>query len=226
MSESGQSDRQRMSIVALGSFNPAIFHPAWFARHGLIRDAEADADASKVKVVSPEITLVESEWFLLQVTPERFSLETRDPRKFLPLRDLATATFGILEHTPVRAFGFNSFLYFPFVTADAWDHFGKHFAPKTPWSGILDAPSLQLLTIHGTRSGSLADRIQISIQPTATNGVVISINEHYEVDPSDIQDESPSAIAFANALEKEWDCFLEYSRTVGDHLLNEGKLPA
>ena len=99
MSESGQSDRQRMSIVALGSFNPAIFHPVWFARHKLIRDAEAEE--SKLKVMCPEITVVESEWFALQVTAERFSLETSDPRKFLPLRDLVTATFSILEHTPV-----------------------------------------------------------------------------------------------------------------------------
>lgn len=84
MSDAGQSERQRTSIVALGSFNPAIFHPVWFARHELIREAEADA--SKVQVVSPEVTVVEAEWFSLQVTTERFSLETRDPRKFLPLR--------------------------------------------------------------------------------------------------------------------------------------------
>lgn len=82
-----------------------------------------------------------------------------------------------------------------------------------------------MLTIQGSRGGCTADRIQISIQPAANNGVVISINEHYDIKQSDNQDERPSAIAFINALEHGWDCFLEYSRKVGEHLLNEGKLP-
>ena len=63
MSGLGQSERQGMSIVALGSFNPAIFHPIWFARQGLIRDAEAEA--AEIQVVSPEVTLVKPEWFTL-----------------------------------------------------------------------------------------------------------------------------------------------------------------
>lgn len=223
MSESGQSERQRASIVALGSFNPAIFHPIWFDRHELIREQEAES--SKVQVVSPEVTVVEAEWFSLQVTTERFSLETRDPRKFLPLRDLATGTFRILEHTPIRAFGYNSFQFFQLHSADAWHHFGHHFAPKASWTGILDEPGLRLLTIQGTRGCCSADRIQIGIQSAVNNGVVISINEHYDIKQPDTQDESPSAIAFVNAVEQGWDHFLEYSRKVGEHLLNEGKLP-
>ena len=222
MSESERSDRQRMSIVALGSFNPAIFHPVWFARQKLIRDAEADA--SQVKIVSPEITVVESEWFALQVTTERFSLETRDPRKFLPLKDLVTATFSTLEHTPISAFGFNSFQAFQLTSTEAWHHFGHHFAPKTSWTGILVDPGLRLLTIQGTRVGSSADRIQVSVQPAANNGVVISINEHYDIKPLGDQDELPSPIAFVSALESSWKSFLEYSHTVGDQLMNEGRL--
>jgi hypothetical protein len=222
MSEFGQSDRQRMSIVALGSFNPAIFHPVWFARHQLIRDKEADS--SQVKVMSPEITVVESEWFALQVTTERFSLETRDPRKFLPLKDLVTATFEILEHTPVRAFGFNSVQACQLASTDAWHHFGHHFAPKVSWDGILDGPGLRILTIQGTRSGSSADRIQISIQPAVNSGIVISINEHYDVKQSDDQ-APPSPSSLISGLEQGWNSFLDYSRVVGEHLLKEGELP-
>lgn len=221
MSDFGQSDRQRSSIVALGSFNPAIFHPAWFARHELIRDSEAES--SELKVVSPEITVIDAEWFALQVTAERFSVETRDPRKFPPLKDLVVGTFGILEHTPMRAFGFNSYQCFSLPSTEAWHSFGHHFAPKMSWTGLLNEPGLQLLTIQGRRSGSSADRIQISIQPAAHNGVVISINEHYDIKPSNDPDEPQTPQPLLAALEQGWGRFLDYANTVGQHLMKEGR---
>jgi hypothetical protein len=225
MSETSQSERQRMSIVALGSFNPAIFHPVWFARHDLIREAEASPET--VKVVSPEVTIVEAEWFVLQVTTDRFSLETRDPRKFLPLRDLVVATFQLLEHTPVRAFGFNSIQSLQCESKEAWHHFGHHFAPKASWNDILNDPGMLNLTIQGTRSGCDAKRIQISIQPSTSlpNSVVISINEHYDLQETSEPDSVPAAIAFVETLERGWNGFQEYSRTAVEHLMHKGRLP-
>jgi hypothetical protein len=229
MSVSSQSERQGVSIVALGSFNPAIFHPDWFARHGLIRDAEAaDANASEVKVVSPEVTLLKSEWFTLQATTDRFSIETRDPRKYLPLKDLVTATFGILEHTPVRAFGFNNNQQFQFASDEAWHHFGHHFAPKQSWQEILDQPGMSVLTIQGTRNPSNAERIQISIQPASgmPNSIVISINEHYGVNIPDEDDPTESTSVLIDKLEQSWDAFLDFSNKSSEHLLKEGQLPS
>ena len=220
MSETGQPDRQRMSIVALGSFNPAIFHPVWFARHNLIREAEADS--SQVKILSQDVTIVESEWFTLQVTPERFSLEARDPRKLLPLKDLVTGTFGILEHTPVRAFGFNSIQNFSLGSADAWHQFGHHFAPKQSWEALLKQPGLFFMTMQGTRADSSADRIQVSIQSAANYEIIISINEHFDV-KQPVEEKVPaSPSSLVRALEHGWGGFIDYSRVVGEHLLNEG----
>jgi len=210
-----------MSIVALGSFNPAIFHPVWFQRQELIPDAEAKA--SDVKVISPQVAVVQTDWFTLQVTEERFAVETVDPRKFLPLRDLVSATFAILEHTPITAFGLNSHQSFQLDSTEAWHQFGHHFAPKESWRGILDQPGLTNLAISGKRPESLADRIQISIQPAVGNGVVISVNEHYQVkEPMD--GESASANVLVDTLDQAWTDFQEYSRRVGEHLLLEGKL--
>ncbi len=224
MSEPGKSERQGVSIVAIGSFNPAIFHPTWFARQGLIRDAEAEA--SDVRVVSPDVTVVKLEWFTLQVTSERFSVETRDARKYQPLRDLVAATFGILEHTPIRAFGFNSIQWFQLDSEAAWHGFGNHFAPKPSWDGILDQPGLNTLTIQGTRPDCSANRVQISIQPAAVvqNGVVINVNEHYDVDLPEDDDSTTSASVLVETLEQGWDDFLDFSRTAAEHLLTEGRL--
>lgn len=221
MNESTQSERPRVTIVALGSFNPAIFHPVWFTHNGLIREAEAST--SEVQVVSPQVTVVKFEWFVLQVTPERFVVDTRDPRKFLPLRDLVSATFTILEHTPITAFGFNSYQWFQLESKEAWHQFGHHFAPKESWSGILDQPGLLTLTIQGTRPSSRANRIQISVQPARgeENGIVISVNEHYDVEQRP-DDEPTSANALVETLDQAWDGFQEYSSKVGSHLLQEG----
>ena len=30
-----------ITVVLLGDFNPKIFHPMWFANHGVLREAEA-----------------------------------------------------------------------------------------------------------------------------------------------------------------------------------------
>ena len=224
MNEPLQSERQRVSIVALGSFNPAIFHPVWFTHHGLIRDAEATT--SEVQVVSPQVTVVRFEWFVLQVTAERFVVETRDPRKFLPLRDLVAATFALLEHTPVSAFGFNSYQWFQLDSPEAWHQFGHHFAPKTSWSGILDQPGLLTLTIQGTRTSCRAKRIQITVQPARgeENGVVISVNEHYDVEQGG-KDEPASANVLVETLNDAWVGFQDYSLNVGKHLLREGVSP-
>ncbi len=184
------------------------------------------ADQSKPSV-SPEVTVVQSEWFNLQVTTDRFSLESRDPRKFLPLRDLAAATFGILEHTPIRAFGFNSHQSFQLESTEAWHKFGHHFAPKKSWSSILDQPGLLNLTIQGMRSGCSAERIQITIQPVASieNGLAISLNEHYAVKEFDDDEEPSSADVLVDALEQGWVAFHEYSNAACEHVLKEGTLP-
>ena len=40
-----EPESELLSIVVLGDFNPAIFHPLWFSVNGLVADAEAkDAD--------------------------------------------------------------------------------------------------------------------------------------------------------------------------------------
>ncbi len=94
---------QGVSIVALGSFNPAIFQPAWFSSNNLIRAEEARE--ANIQIIQGDVAIFSTEWFSIQVTHERFSLDTRDPSKWLPMRDLVIGTFTILSHTPVRAVG-------------------------------------------------------------------------------------------------------------------------
>ena len=55
--------------MLLGSLNPAIFSPAWFAMHGLL--SQDLADNANVNVVSPQVTEFQAERLDLTVTQER-----------------------------------------------------------------------------------------------------------------------------------------------------------
>jgi hypothetical protein len=40
------------SVVLVGNFNPAIFHPSWLASHNMVRGGEAEK--AQIQIVSPE----------------------------------------------------------------------------------------------------------------------------------------------------------------------------
>lgn len=64
-----------ISVVFLGDFNPAIFHPEWFARHGLI--SEPDLKDSIAEVVTGQVALVKLGGIRLLAQSKHFQLETR-----------------------------------------------------------------------------------------------------------------------------------------------------
>ena len=47
-------EEQGVSVIANGSFNPAIFHPSWLCRHGLITGDEEDS--ATLEISHPEIS--------------------------------------------------------------------------------------------------------------------------------------------------------------------------
>ena len=64
------------SIVLVGSFNPAIFTPAWFELHGLL--PEGASEIADVDVVHPQATSFTAEWLILNVTGS-----SRDSRRLV-----------------------------------------------------------------------------------------------------------------------------------------------
>jgi hypothetical protein len=130
------------SIIILGSFNPAIFHPTWFKANGLIKPEEAES--AKLEVTHPIISNFSVEWFRLQVEPGKFDVQTNDEAHFELLSDLVTGTFSLLEHTPVRAMGMNRMMHFKMDSKEAWHAFGDKIAPKDVWQGIMKEPGFYL----------------------------------------------------------------------------------
>ncbi len=99
-----QKTKEEASIVLVGSFNPAIFHPEWIIRHGLMSEREYDVD--KI-MVSREITRFKLDWVAIDVFINKFIARTNEPSQYIQLRDLATGIFNILSHTPIDKLGMN-----------------------------------------------------------------------------------------------------------------------
>lgn len=204
------------NIVLLGTFNPAIFQPAWLAAHSLIRKEEAEhADGL---VFSRELASFTADWLRLQVTADRFEAMTEDPAHVEPLRDLVVSVFSLLEHTPFDKMGMNRFMHFRVDSEERWHRFGDFLAPKAPWKLLLSQPGLRSLTIEGSRVEAPGARIQVKVEPSVRvhPGVYFAVNEHHEVSGPETGRQLMATLA------KSWKAAQTYAFEVAGNLLREG----
>ncbi len=119
------------SIVLLGKFNPAIFHPAWFELHEIV--TASDGKGALAEVVHPDLSIIQFESMRIQVEPNRFTVETRsDPS--VRIADLVAKTFGeFLQHTPISTAGINRQCHFRLQNAERQHAMGRRLAPIEPW---------------------------------------------------------------------------------------------
>lgn len=205
-----------VNVVLLGSFNPKIFQPAWFAHYGLIRQEEAEA-AENVVVV-PELVAFTTAWLTVQVAPERFFVATADTSRFEAVRDLVLGTFRLLEHTPFDRMGINRNMHYRVPSEERYVAFGHFIVPTAPWDRILDDPRTRSVTVEGfqTRNGERV-KIIVKLEPSirVSTGVFISTNEHYELSGTD------AGRRLMIALEKNWEDAQMAARQIAEHLLGQ-----
>lgn len=181
------------AIVVVGDFNPSIYSPDWLEGSQLIGAADADgARQHENLVLTKQVSKVESEWFILDVLQDRFSLTSKGP--VAPtLRDLAVGIFSLLPHTPVRAIGLNFMAHYKLSKDDDWHRLGDTLVPKTVWRELYKDEKLNIgmadVTVlvqegkreEGPTSGALK---RLSVQPSAKvkNGVYFALNDHHPID--------------------------------------------
>ncbi|MCR9293907.1 MAG: DUF616 domain-containing protein [bacterium] len=189
-----EPEQEVHSLVLLGSFNPSIFHPAWYSDNDLLAKEET-AEALDL-ILTREVSTFTVNDIHFQIEQHRFGLTTKDAAKAPFLRDLAIGTFVLLEHTPLTALGLNLELEFALPSVEAWHEVGHRLAPKEPWKTILENPGMRGLVMEGKRPDCDANRIQIRVQPSRsiTHGVLVGMNQHY-----DIKTESRESVRECNA---------------------------
>ena len=208
------------SIVLVGSFNPAILHPQWFAKQGLLRSSEAD-DAGIDMVVNPALTAVRFAWFTLQVVGDRFTVTTTDPAHYSALQEFVSGTFELLEFTPIVAMGLNSERHIRAPTGDIWSPLEDMLVPRDPWSTVLPGPprpsgrpNLQTLSVAGVRPNSPAERLGVTVEPSHrfSGGVYVCTNEHFQFG------DGCDAKEAMKLLRENWMDALGYSNDITNHL--------
>lgn len=178
-----------LSIVMLGSFNPAIFHPSWLLSHKLID--EEDFKSNEIEVINPFLAKFKSRWLQVEVTNSRCQLKTTDGTSFELLRDLNVSIFKVLRETPINAFGINVISDYQ-LEEKQYEKAGNILAPFSNWKEIFNDPKLLRLEIVQERrmdeeEGSHRIRLMPSML-VKPHGLRIDINSHFEVSKYDTMD--------------------------------------
>ena len=188
--------------MAIGSFNPAIFSPAWFSKQGLL--PEGEADDAQVEAILPQAAKFRLDWLEVAVLPNRLSMSTTQPQNVRFLRDLITGTFQLLRHTPVSAFGINRDAHFKIEDADRIKEIGDALVPKGPFQEIMNEPKTLTVRLQGSRLDEHQGQHVITIEPSGlvTPGIYIGTNEHFDSADHEGVD---GADWMVQLIEEEWD---------------------
>lgn len=226
-----QIEFSEAAIVVVGSFNPAIFTADWLEGNGLIgnEDAQAMRDDCSL-VVSHQLSRLESGWFVLQVNEDRFELIGKGAST-LPLRDLAESILSLLAHTPVTALGMNFSQHYNLATEQKLHRVGDQLAPKGIWNSLFDPEvhstglNTLVMTIVNAPRGQVATdnhRRNITIQKSQKirHGVLLSLNNHYDIRPQDTEDQTKAEYA-AQLIRTGWESLLNESKRLCDALLTQ-----
>lgn len=216
------------SLVVVGRHNPAIFFPDWFRRHNLIRPEEAqqaqeqgDASPSQVRMVHPDITVLDFGWMNLQVDRERWVAIASQPDSYEETRDLTLGTFRLLRHTPVKAVGINFSFHYKLAEED-FTQFFELLKPNTTWQGLFKDPlPVQLVFQEMAREGPYPGFTRFQVQPSTQvkHGVFIDINDHYELNTTETGLASGAEVD--QLLREQWKTSVEHSRRYADQLIEK-----
>ena len=217
-------EAEGLDVVLVGSFNPAIFHPEWFFRQGIIAEQDAKDALEKLEDVSQEITISQLCGMRLQCVSDRFSLATSNVSLAERMQDLILQTFTLLSHTPITACGINSRVHYSVGNLDYWHKIGHTLAPKKPvWNDLLEQPGMQSLTIKALRTGEFPGEINATVEPSLKfpPGIYVRANYHFGLSPETVHaGASELALKFIRA---EWKPACGMARKVAEQIFTKIK---
>src|SRR6478609_780623 len=173
---------KEQSIVLIGNFNPAIFHPQWLARKDLI--GSADADKASITVNHPDISEFQLSFCNIQVLVDRFSITSSQETHFKSIRDLVINILKFLPETPVIQMGINLEHHYNFSDEKEYIQFGHIIVPKKPlWDSITDDPGVEKISIRFKQDEGYEGHKVITLNPSNKYklGVRLQVNDHLDL---------------------------------------------
>jgi hypothetical protein len=209
-------DISSSTIVLVGSFNPKIFQPEWFARQGLL--AQEQVDTAEIKVIIPQFCQFETEQFTIAVTTDKFVAGSKPSTSHAPLRDIVQGTFFILEHTPVTGMGLNRHMHFSLGSEDDWHRLGHKLAPKDGWNGVLvGAPGmLSLSIITRNENDNPPTQYMVRVEPSTQ----LKFGAYFDTNSHRPAPESKPLAELMKTLGDKWEEANAYSLRIANHILD------
>jgi hypothetical protein len=180
MINSLNAEVEGLTIVLVGSFNPAIFQPAWLAAQKLIPEAEAEKAA--INVITPDVAVFSIGWAALSIEKDKFIVESDQPAFYEAARDLIFGIFRVLRHTPVKYLGINCRSHFRVEKPEMLLTMGHLLAPKVYWNDVVKNPLLRSMRMLSERTDGHHGSVNVTIEPSLriTPGVFLQVNDHFE----------------------------------------------
>lgn len=194
-------EKETLSIVFAGEFNPLIFQPYWLFSKNLIRESEAQG--AKVEVMHPEVVKYALEWVDIEITRHKCILNSTLKPYFDSVKDLAENIFKILKETPITSFGINHVFDISLKNEKAFYDFGNTLTPLDIWSESVKEPRLFILEIYEKdrkdgQNGSRRFRVSPSQDLQINFGVAFNINNHFNIS-------SKKAVDGISKLNENWE---------------------
>ena len=186
-------ERNNWSIVLIGNFNPAIFHPAWFAMNNVI--SREVADSSDTEVVHSEASVMSLGALRLNIQRMRFGIETEQAPE-IALLDFVSVVFGdLLPHSEIHQFGINRTVFFRASSSESRTRLGRIFAPTAPWgsfgarieqssgstTGGMTTVAMRELFNETHWNGHCEAKLMPAYELDVNTGIQIAINNHFEM---------------------------------------------
>ena len=224
-------DISACSIILIGQFNPAIFHPAWLQSKNIEhQDASSDGDL----IVHRDVASFTIDARTYSVRTDRFQIETRSI-PWISILDITTKIFGEhLHHTPITAIGVNRTVHFKLPSISSRIKLGRMLAPIEPWDDFgrgMDTDDLNLtgglqnLTMRRKSSfRGMEFLTNVTIEPSVrvegNTAVYMHVNAHHAL--ADIPDGHGSEMAMT-LLAERFELALEEADTIIDTIMTKGR---
>lgn len=208
--------QEDFSAVLLGSFNPAIFHPEWFVRLGLL--SESSADESKISVVSNEVTQFIISGCKFLCDHERLLISSKNYALTGVIQDLV---FGIIEnlpHIPIKSAGINDDSVFKVASEEIWHKIGHSLVPKEEiWNKLCEKPGMTNVSINSPVEWKHPVVENLRIYPILVRSEfhpAISVKANIHFDASSIKTDQESNELIKEFLIDKWKLGTSRSKEV------------
>lgn len=228
MENSFVPERQQYSIVLIGHFNPAMFHPDWFCKNEIISAEDAatalNEDSKTPLLLSNQLTMFNTTQFYVKIEPNRFQL-VADKEPLDTLKDFIINTLACLGSTDIRAYGYNYSAHYAIPSDEMYQMIGDNLAPKKYWgmllgdevTGVKRKSGLIGLQMQKTKEDERG-KITLTFQPSAQlkRGVFIACNNH-----NVMKDDENSAEYVLKQINTEFKDAMIYMKDLQLNLMDE-----